>query len=98
MTSALDGSIAEYAWLLPLLPLLGALINGFLAIAPRLSGGGSRGSVTEREDAALVRHAGSNALVSIVAPGVMLLAFGLAVAIFVAMSGVALEAPFVRTY
>jgi len=98
MKTALDGSIAEYAWLLPLLPLLGALINGFLAIAPRLSGRGTTGTVAERELAAGARHAGTNAIVSIVAPGVMLLAFGLAVAIFATMRGVALEEPFVRVF
>ena len=71
MTTALDGGIAEYAWMLPALPLAGAVINGFVAIAPRLSGRGSAGTVDERETAAHERHLRSNRLVSIVAPGVM---------------------------
>ena len=98
MTTALDGSVAEYVWLLPLLPLLGAVINGFLAVAPRLSARGISGTVEERETAASERHASSNAIVSIVAPGVMLLAFGLAVSIFTVMRDVTLDAPFVRTF
>ncbi len=98
MTTALDGSIAEYVWLLPLLPLLGAVICGFVAVAPRLTGGGTVGNVDDRESAANARHAGTNAIVSIVAPGVMLLAFGLAVGIFAAMRGITLDAPFVRVF
>jgi NADH-quinone oxidoreductase subunit L len=98
MTSPLDGTIAEYGWLLPLLPLLGALINGFLAISPRLGGAGGQGTVEQREAVADTRHRGTNGIVSIVGPGVILLAFILIVAIFFAMRGVALEQPFVRTY
>jgi NADH-quinone oxidoreductase subunit L len=35
----LDGSVAEYLWLLPLLPLLGFVINGLLALIPALKFG-----------------------------------------------------------
>ena len=96
--TALDGSIAEWGWLLPLLPLLGALINGFIALAPRLRGAGGQGTVDQREASALASHAGTKGIVSIVACGVLLLAFALTVAIFLAMRGVTLEEPFVRTY
>ena len=33
-THALSGSIAEWVWLLPVLPLIGFLINGFLSLKP----------------------------------------------------------------
>jgi hypothetical protein len=94
----LDGTIAEYAWLLPMLPLLGAIINGFLSIAPRLGGAGLIGTVSERELAADASHVRTNTIVSVVASGVMIAAFAVAVAIFVAMQGAGLKAPFVRTY
>jgi len=77
----LDGSIAEYAWLLPLLPLVGALVNGLLS----LRSARSRDAV--------------HALVSLVAVGVLIVAFGLAIAIFATMRGLPVfDAPFVRTY
>ena len=86
MTSPLDGSIAELVWLLPLLPLLGALVNGGMALRSR----GLEGTAVVGGD--------GKAVVSAVAAGVMLLAFALASAIFVAMAGSELEAPFVRLY
>ena len=98
MTSALDGTIAEFGWLLPLLPLLGALINGFIALAPRLRTAGGQGTVAQREAVADASHLTTKGIVSIVGTGVLLLAFGLTIAIFAAMRGVGLEQPFVRTY
>ena len=77
----LDGSIAEYAWLLPLIPLLGALFHGLLSLRPLRS------------------EATTHALVSLVAPGVLAIAFGLSVAIFATMRGLPrFDSPFVRTY
>ncbi len=86
MTSSLDGSIAELVWLLPLLPLLGALVNGVIAFRSH----GTPGAVTV--------GGGNKALVSTVASGVMLLAFALACAIFIKIAGSELSAPFVRNY
>ena len=94
----LAGTVAEWAWLLPLLPLLGAVVNGLLSLLPRLSEPGLTGDVDARESAAAAAHTRQQTLVSIVATGVMLAAFGLAVAIFASMQGVRLDAPFVRTY
>ncbi len=77
----LDGSIAEYAWLLPLIPLLGAFFHGLLSLRPLRS------------------EATTHALVSLVAPGVLATAFGLALAMFATMRGLpTFDAPFVRTY
>ncbi len=80
----LDGTVAEFVWLLPLLPLLGATINGALALWSTES---------------LVRRDRARPLVSIVAVGVLAGAFGLAVAMLLAMrSQSTIELPFVRTY
>lgn len=94
----LTGTAAEWAWLLPLLPLVGAVVNGLLSLLPRLSAAGLTGDVEASESAAASAHTRQQTLVSIVATGVMLAAFGLAVAIFVSMQGIRLDAPFVRTY
>ncbi len=96
----LDGSLAEWVWLLPLLPLLGALLNGALALWPRLSGvTAEHASLEARETETGRRLAGTRWLTSIVGPGVMLAAFALTVAIFFTMRGTAdLVTPFVRTY
>ena len=80
----LDGTVAEFVWLLPFLPLLGAIINGALALWS-----------TESP----VRRDWVRSLVSFVAVGVLASAFGLAVAMFLAMrSHSTIELPFVRTY
>jgi NADH-quinone oxidoreductase subunit L len=94
----LDGSLAEWVWLLPLLPLLGALVNGALALWPRLAHGGA--ATLEARDLAAQHHlARTRRLTTLVGPGVLLAAFGLAVALFLSMRGVpALDAPFVRSY
>lgn len=95
----LDGTIAEWVWILPLLPLLGAVINGLLSLVPRLTATGSSGDVTARESAGEGGRAQRHLLVSLVAPGVMAVAFGFAVAMFLAMRAIPeMAAPFVRTY
>ena len=81
---------ALVVWLLPLLPLLGAMINGAVVLLPK------------RRNAGL--EAGSapgwtRSIPTIVAPGVLALSFLLAVGIFFAMRAVpTLDAPFIRTY
>ncbi len=82
----LDGSIAELVWLLPLLPLLGAALNGALSLW------GSAGDADGRRPVA-------RRLASVVAITVLAAAFGLAVAIVLAMAALpTIVAPFVRTY
>lgn len=110
----LSGTVAEWVWLLPVLPLMGFVINGALSvlgsakIGPKdpdmhLAHGGEH--VTSHDDshahgddhhpAARHRYA---AIVSIVGPLVLALSFGLAFAIFGAMRGAHMEAPFVLRY
>jgi NADH-quinone oxidoreductase subunit L len=117
---ALSGSIAEWVWLIPLLPFIGFLINGWLSMTsaahvgprdPSAVGHGDdahgHGAGPDSHDAhsggghgddhhATARHKYAG-IVSIVGPAVLLLSFGLTVAILMAMLGVDREAPFVRT-
>jgi NADH-quinone oxidoreductase subunit L len=94
----LDGSLAEWLWLLPVLPLLGALVNGALALWPHLRAGGAV-SLEEREHAAARHRAGTHVVTTLVGPGVLLAAFALAVGLFLTMRGLpGLDAPFVRSY
>jgi len=115
---ALSGSIAEWVWLIPVLPFLGFLINGWLSMSsaahvgprdPSAAGHGedAHGHGPDSHDAnsggahgddhhATARHKYAG-IVSIVGPAVLLLSFGLTVAIFMAMLGVDREAPFIRT-
>lgn len=86
----LDGSLAEWLWLLPLLPLAGAVLNG--AVAVRAAQAGARGG----DD---VSAPSGRGLVALIGPGVMLLAFALAIALFATMQGAGdLATPFVRSY
>lgn len=96
----LNGTVAEWVWLLPLLPLFGALVNGSLVLWPRLSPGASaQGNLAAREESAVSRQAATKWLTTIVGPGVLLLAFALAVAMFLAMQGTGgFTDPFIRTY
>jgi NADH-quinone oxidoreductase subunit L len=111
----LSGSIAEWVWLIPVLPFIGFLINGWLSLAaaarvgpkdPSAAGHGDGDHANDHGHAEtggghgddhhpVARHKFAG-LVSIVGPGVLLLSFGLTVAIFMAMLGVDREAPFVR--
>ena len=96
----LSGSIAEWVWLIPLLPFIGFLINGWLSITSAAhvgpkdpsaaghdpaghgddhghdSGGGAHGD----DHHAVARHKYAG-LVSVIGPAVLLLSFGLTVAI-----------------
>lgn len=95
----LNGHAAEYLWLLPVLPLLGAVINGTLAW--RSATAGYQTAHTPAGDP-VARSAPDHRVVravSIVAPGVMILAFAFAVWLFVDMLRIPdLHAPFVRNY
>ena len=110
----LSGTIASYVWLLPLLPLLGFLANGLLSITsashfgpddPGADHGHDHSVMRSAQDAAIahgdghpVRHRHAS-LVSLIGPGVLVLSFALAVAMFFAMRGATeLHAPFVQRY
>ncbi|HEV7993479.1 MAG TPA: NADH-quinone oxidoreductase subunit L [Gemmatimonadaceae bacterium] len=113
----LSGTVASLLWLLPLLPLLGFVLNGLLSLTSAFhfgpadpsashdeghgaehahdsNAGGAHGD--DHHPVARHRHAG---LVSLIGPGVLIAAFGLALAIFLAMRGVGeMHAPFVQRY
>ncbi|MFI5231654.1 MAG: NADH-quinone oxidoreductase subunit L, partial [Gemmatimonadales bacterium] len=114
----LADTVAQYVWLLPVLPLLGFVLNGALSITAAAkigpadpsaaghdhgdaqSGGAGAHHADDahipHDDHAPVRHKHA-ALVSLIGPGVMVLAFALAVAIFAAMRSVDMAQPFVDT-
>ncbi len=109
----LADTAARLVWLLPVLPLLGFLVNGLLSVVsaarigpPDPSGdhGTNHGGHGETAAAAhgdtdpAVRHKYAG-LVSIIGPGVLVLSFVLALAIFAAMLGAGheLSQPFVQT-
>src|SRR5688500_11056606 len=102
----LADTVARLAWLLPALPLLGFVINGVLSLISAARIGPPDPDMSHAPDdshsppsvphaVAPHRYAG---IVSIVGPGVLVLSFVLAWAIFAAMRSVSMEAPFVQTY
>jgi len=116
----LTGTAAEWMWLLPLLPLLGFVINGFLSLNsarcgpadpntpdhhPHSEGAAEATAISHAEQTGAVgddhhavkRHRWAG-VVSIVGPGVLILSFALAIAMFMAMTGTSVESPFVQSY
>ena len=114
----LAATIARLVWLLPLLPLLGFVLNGALAIlgvakvgpADPSADGHGHGDA-QGHDAGHAQDAGHGhdahhapprhrfaPIVSLIGPGVLVAAFALAVACFLAMRGVAMEHPYVVTF
>jgi len=116
----LSGTIAEWIWLLPLLPLLGFVINGLLSLNSAHFGPADPSTTTHdassegAAEASPVAHgeepgAGADdnhsvkrhrwaGVTSIVGPGVLILSFGLAVAIWQVMASAHPEAPFIQRY
>jgi len=119
-THPLSGTLAEWVWLLPVLPLAGFVINGLLSLnsahfgprdpntpahhphsegaaeAPLISHAEAAGAVGD-DHHAVKRHRWAT-VTSIVGPGVLILAFALAVGIWQAMVGAHPEAPFIQRY
>ncbi len=109
----LADTAARFVWLLPLLPLLGFLINGSLALGAVWKTGPADPSAGGHDHAHHASHAAHDdahadvdhhvarhkyaGIVSLVGPGVLVATFGLALAIFVAMAGVEMHAPYVQT-
>ena len=116
----LSGTVAEWMWLLPVLPLAGFVINGLLSLNnaklgprdpntpghhPHSEGAHDAPAISHAEEAgatgddhhAVKRHRWAG-VVSIVGPGVLILSFVLAAAIWQAMAGAHPEAPFVQRY
>jgi NADH-quinone oxidoreductase subunit L len=106
----LSGTLAEWIWLVPVLPLLGFIVNGLLSLVPATHlgpadpsasghdhGHGTHDAPHSHDDhhqAARHRYAG---IVSLVGPAVLGIAFALTLGIFFALSGAHAEAPFIRT-
>ena len=119
-THPLSGSVAEWLWLLPVLPLAGFVINGLLSLnsahfgpadpntpahhphseaaveAPAVSHAEEAGAVGD-DHHAVKRHRWAG-VVSVIGPGVLILSFALAVAIWQAMVGAHPTAPFIQRY
>jgi len=109
----LAGTVAELVWLLPVLPLIGFLINGAISLFsafhagpadPSAAHGAHDASTHAGQDAHVAHddHAAStrglwHGVVTVVGPLVLLLSFVLAVAIFVAMPS-HMATPFVKTF
>ncbi len=121
-THPLAATIARLVWWLPLLPLIGFLVNGALSLRasaklgpadPSGDGdhdfhggdgesahsghGGHDGHDAGHDDHAPAARHRYAAITSIVGPGVLVLSFVLALAMFLAMRGVDMHAPYVNT-
>ena len=110
----LAATIAAWMWLLPVFPLLGFIINGAMSMISRAHvgpadpdmGHGDHHDASGGEHHALNGHDDSRAavrprfagVVSIIGPGVILLSFLLAAAMFFAMRGVDMSTPFIQRY
>ena len=103
-THPLAGTVARFVWLLPVLPLLGFVINGLLSVVssarigppdPETAHNGHAADSGDHNHSAPHKYAG---IVSIIGPAVLVLSFVLAWAIFSAMRSVQMEAPFIQSY
>jgi NADH-quinone oxidoreductase subunit L len=110
-THPLSGTVADWLWALPLLPLLGFVINGLLALVPATHFGPADPGAAHGDAHAAAHDAGHGhdahhatrhkfaGITSIVGPAVLIAAFGLALAIFLQMRGVHdMSTPFIQTY
>ncbi|HEX6628542.1 MAG TPA: NADH-quinone oxidoreductase subunit L [Gemmatimonadaceae bacterium] len=115
----LSGTPAEWVWLLPVLPLIGFVINGLLSLSRAHFGptdpntaehhphseGAAAAATSHAEQAGAVgddhhavkRHRWAG-VVSIIGPGVLILAFALAAVIWQAMVAAHPAAPFIQRY
>ena len=99
----LAGTIAQWVWLLPIIPLAGFVINGLLSLSGVHFGPAdpnTSGHYPDSETAvghAPTRHRWAG-VTSIVGPGVLILTFLLALGIWQAMTVAHPEAPFIQTY
>jgi NADH-quinone oxidoreductase subunit L len=110
----LANTAASWLWAIPLLPLLGFVINGLLSLIAAYHAGPSDPAAAHDATAHIEPHRTTDpslhsgqaptrhrfaAITSIVGPLVLLGSFALTVAAFLAMRGVGvMEAPFIQTY
>src|SRR5690348_2075304 len=99
----LSGTAARYLWLLPLLPLLGFVLNGLLSLVPAFHAGPHDPAAAHDEHVPASHDANAGGahgddhhavarhrfagLATLIGPGVLLASFALAIAIFFAMLG-----------
>jgi len=102
----LSGTIAEWVWLLPVLPLAGFVINGLLSLSgahfgpsdPNTPGHFPDAETAISDDHAAVKRHRWAGLTSVVGPGVLILTFLLALGIWQAMAVAHPDTPFVQRY
>jgi len=104
----LASTVARFVWLLPVLPLLGFVINGALSLVSSARIGPPDPDVGHDTAGAAVddHHADDHAaaphryagIVSIVGPAVLVLSFLLAFSMLLAMSSVTMARPFTQSY
>ncbi|HEX6317217.1 MAG TPA: proton-conducting transporter membrane subunit, partial [Gemmatimonadaceae bacterium] len=105
----LAGTLAEWIWLVPVLPLIGFLINGLLSLVPATHlgpadpsaaahdhGEGGGHDAHDHDDHHHAARHPYHRVVSLVGPAVLGIAFAITVGIFFALSGAHAEEPFVR--
>jgi NADH-quinone oxidoreductase subunit L len=109
----LAGTLAEWIWLVPVLPFIGFIVNGLLSLLPATHMGPSNPSAAGHGHGDAHAHGAHDApghddhhhpvrhqyarIVSMVGPAVLGLAFAITAGIFVVMLGAHAEAPFVKT-
>src|SRR5258705_194041 len=99
----LAGTIAQWVWLLPIIPLAGFVINGLLSLSGVHFGPAdpnTSGHYPDSETAvghAPTRHRWAG-VTSIVGPGVLIMTFVLALGSWQAMTVAHPEVPFIQTY
>ena len=104
----LAGTIANWIWLVPVLPLIGFVVNGLLSLLPATHlgpadpsaaghghGHGESHGEHGHDDHHVARHP-YHRVVSLVGPAVLGIAFAITVAVFFALAGAHAEEPFVR--
>ncbi len=102
----LSGTIAEWVWLLPVLPLAGFVINGLLSLSgahfgpsdPNTTGHYPDAEAAVSDDHATVKRHRWAGLTSIVGPGVLILTLLLALGIWQAMAVAHPDTPFIQRY
>jgi NADH-quinone oxidoreductase subunit L len=106
----LAGTLAEWIWLLPVLPFIGFIVNGLLSLLPATHLGPADPSAAGHDHAHdthgdhgthddphhIARHK-YHRIVSIVGPAVLGIAFAITMGIFGVLAGAHAEEPFVRT-
>ncbi|HEX9564685.1 MAG TPA: NADH-quinone oxidoreductase subunit L [Gemmatimonadaceae bacterium] len=101
----LSGTFAEWIWLVPILPLIGFVVNGLLSLLPATHMGpadpsadahGAHETQAHDDHHAVARHRYAR-IVSLVGPLVLGLSFAVALGVFAVVAGMQAEAPFVKT-